>query len=57
MPAEVHYLPPRCPVCRCAMKLVNVHTDKEIPPVKTFACTRCEKDVIGQWQTEPSSAS
>jgi hypothetical protein len=55
MSAEVHYLPPRCQVCRCAMKLVDVHTDKEIPFIKTFVCGKCEKVLIWKWLAEPSS--
>jgi hypothetical protein len=49
---------PRCPECRrpmclvavlCSPALANVHL---YPPVRTFECAGCEKDVI--WQGQPA---
>jgi hypothetical protein len=51
MLANVQVLSPRCPECGRAMSLVHVLANAHVyPPVRTFECAPCERDVIWQWQ-------
>jgi hypothetical protein len=55
MLANVRPLPPRCPECSRPMQLVHVHANAHVyPPVRTFECAPCEKDMICQWQPTPA---
>jgi hypothetical protein len=43
---------PRCPECSRPMRLVSVLCphDHLYPPVRTFECVPCGRDMIWQWQ-------
>jgi spore maturation protein CgeB len=59
MPADVQFSPPRCPECSRPMRLVSVLCSRVLtnahlyPPVRTFECAACERDMICQWQPTP----
>jgi hypothetical protein len=58
MLANVHVLPPRCPECSGPMRLVHVLTNAHVyPPVRTFECAPCERDLIWQWQPPTDRSS
>jgi hypothetical protein len=50
---------PRCPECSRPMRLVSVLCSRGLanaqtyPPVRTFECAACEKDMI-IWQGQPA---
>jgi hypothetical protein len=47
---------PRCPECSRPMRLVSVLCSRALeayPPVRTFECAACEKDMIWQGQSTP----
>jgi hypothetical protein len=54
MSADVDFLPPGCPDCDRPMQLVSVVCSRAhvLPPVSTFECAECERDVI--WQRQPT---
>jgi hypothetical protein len=49
---------PRCPECSSPMRLVSVLCSRTLanaqayPPVRTFECAACDKDMI--WQGQPT---
>jgi hypothetical protein len=51
--ADSYFLLPICPECSRPMRLVHVLTNAHVyPPVRTFECAACERDMI--WQGLPA---